>query len=71
MKLIKSMIKEANKINLSFHELSLLSKVHRHAEEWMDRANVALRSKISLNELESLIKYFGVPKGVVDGVIQY
>lgn len=56
MKLIKSMIKEANKINLSFHELSLLSKVHRHAEEWMDRANVALRSKISLNELESLIE---------------
>ncbi len=50
------MIKEANKINLSFQELSLLSKVHRHAEEWMDRANVALRSKISLSELESLVK---------------
>ncbi len=50
------MIKEANKINLSFQELSLLSKVHRNAEEWIDRANVALRSKISLGELESLVK---------------
>lgn len=50
------MIREANKINLSFPELSLLSKVHKDAEEWMDRANVALRSKISLNELESLVK---------------
>jgi len=49
------MIKEANKINLGFPELSLLSKVHRNAEEWTDRANVALRSKISLVELESLV----------------
>ena len=32
-----------------------MSKVHRDAEEWMDRANVALRSKISLSELESLV----------------
>lgn len=56
VKNIGSMIKEANKINLSFRELSLLSKVHKDAEEWMDRANVALRSKISLDELESLVK---------------
>mmetsp|Transcript_11570 Transcript_11570/g.21629 ORF Transcript_11570/g.21629 Transcript_11570/m.21629 type:complete len:2140 (-) Transcript_11570:138-6557(-) len=56
VKNIGSMIKEANKINLSFPELSLLSKVHKDAEEWMDRANVALRSKISLKELESLVK---------------
>jgi hypothetical protein len=50
------MIKEANSINLGFTELSILSKVHRNAEEWMDRASVALRSKISLRELESLVK---------------
>ncbi len=56
MKTIGSMIKEANRINLGFPELSLLSKVHRNAEEWMDRANVALRSKISLVELESLVE---------------
>ncbi len=50
------MIKEANQINLGFPELSVLSKVHRNAEEWVDRANVALRSKISLHELESLVE---------------
>lgn len=49
------MIKEANQINLGFPELSVLSKVHRSAEEWVDRASVALRSKISLHELESLV----------------
>jgi hypothetical protein len=50
------MIKEANKINMSFPELSLLSKVHKDAEEWMDRASIALRSRITLSELESLIE---------------
>jgi len=56
VKYIASMIKEANRINLGFPELSILSKVHRNAEEWMDRAAVAIRSKISLNELESLVQ---------------
>ena len=50
------MIKEANSINLGFTELSILSKVHRNAEEWMDRASIALRSKISLRELETLVE---------------
>ena len=50
------MIKEANQINLGFPELSVLNKVHRNAEEWVDRASVALRSKISLTELESLVE---------------
>ena len=50
------MIKEANQIDLGFPELSVLSKVHKHAEEWVDRASVALRSKISLKELESLVE---------------
>ena len=56
MKYVASMIKEANQINLGFPELSVLSKVHKNAEEWVDRANVALRSKISLHELESLVE---------------
>lgn len=50
------MIKEANQINLGFPELSVLSKVHRDAEEWVDRASVALRSKIPFSELESLVE---------------
>jgi hypothetical protein len=55
VKYLASMIKDANKINLGFPELSLLSKVHKNAEEWIDRANVALRSKISLAELQDLV----------------
>ena len=50
------MIKEANKINLGFPELSILSKLHRDAEEWIDRATIAIRSKISFNELDQLVQ---------------
>ncbi len=49
------MVKESNEINLGFPELSILSKVHKDAEEWVDRASVAIRSKISLHELENLV----------------
>lgn len=49
------MIKEANEINLGFPELSVLSKVHKDAEDWVDRASIAMRSKISVRELEKLV----------------
>ena len=49
------MIKEANEINLAFPELSVLSKVHKDAEDWVDRASVAMRSKISVHELKKLV----------------
>ncbi len=55
VKYVATMIKEANQINLGFPELSVLSKVHRDAEEWVERASIALRSKIPFSELKSLV----------------
>ena len=53
------MIREANKINLSFPELSILSKVHKDAEDWMDKAQIAVRTRISLSELDALVRTGG------------
>lgn len=49
------MIKEANRVDLMFPEILTLTGVHKKAEEWMDRASIAVRTKISLKELESLV----------------
>lgn len=53
------MIREANKINLSFPELSILSKVHNDAEDWMEKAQLAVRTRISLYELDALVRSGG------------
>ena len=55
MKQYSSLVREANRIDLAFPEVSALSTVHQAAEEWTDRATVAMRSRLSLAELEELV----------------
>ena len=55
IKFISGLIKEANKIDLMFPEMLTLTGVHKKAEEWMDRAAIAVRTTISFQELESLV----------------
>lgn len=55
IKFIATLIKEANKVDLAFPELLTLTGVHKKAEEWMDRASIAARTTISLEELETLV----------------
>lgn len=55
IKFIVTLIKEANKVDLAFPELLTLTGVHKKAEEWMDRASIAARTTISLEELETLV----------------
>ena len=50
------MIKETNRISVNFPELSILSRLHRNAEEWIDQATITNCSKISLNELQELLE---------------
>jgi hypothetical protein len=59
IKYTSTMIREANKINLSFPELSILSKVNKDAEDWMEKAQVAIRTRISLHELDALVRSGG------------
>ena len=55
LKFISTLIKEANKIDLMFPEMLTLTGVHKKAEEWMDRASIAVRTTISFQELDSLV----------------
>jgi hypothetical protein len=67
IKFISSLIKEANKIDLMFPEILTLTGVHKKAEEWMDRASIAVRTTISFEELESLVSTGeGLPLNVSD-----
>ena len=55
LKFVSTLIKQANKIDLAFPELFTLTGVHKKAEEWMDRASIAVRTTISFDELQSLV----------------
>ena len=55
IKFIAGLIKEANKIDLMFPEMLTLTGVHKKAEDWMDRASIAIRTTISFDELEALV----------------
>lgn len=55
VKSIGSLMKEANRINLPSQKVRKLKKFHKELECWVERANIAIRSRISLTEIESLI----------------
>ena len=56
IKTVSGFLREAKRVKLFFPEMLFVLECNRLAEEWIDRANVAIRSKISLNEIKSLIK---------------
>ena len=55
IKTISAFVKEAKRIKLFSPEVLEIFEFHRIAEEWIDRANIAIRSKISLDEIKNLI----------------
>jgi hypothetical protein len=52
---VAALVRDANRLNVNFPEVSELLQFHATAEEWVERANVAVRSRISLTEIESLV----------------
>ena len=56
MKQFSALVREANKIDLAFPEVAALSSTHQAAEEWTDRATVAMRSQMSLMEMVELVE---------------
>lgn len=54
-KFVAALVRDANRLNVNFPEVSDLLQFHATAEEWVERANVAVRSRISLTEIESLV----------------
>lgn len=55
-KYLAAMVRDGNRLKLVFPELSELLETHRTVEAWMDRANIAIRSRISLTEIKTLLE---------------
>ena len=56
LKTLSSLVKESNRVRLGFPEALEIAKLHRSSERWIDRADVAIRSKISLHEIRELVE---------------
>lgn len=48
VKSISALVKEANRINLPSRRVRKVKKFHKELECWVERANIAIRSRISL-----------------------
>lgn len=52
---LSSLMKEVVRVRLIFPEASGIVDLHQAAESWIDRANIAIRSKMALDEIRELI----------------
>jgi PLU-1-like protein len=54
-KTLNGLVKEAYRVKLIFKEVSEIIETHSKIEAWIDRADVALRSRISSSEIKELL----------------
>ncbi|CAB9497258.1 Nucleosome-remodeling factor subunit [Seminavis robusta] len=55
-KYLCGMVRDANRLKLKFPVVTDLLETHRTVEAWIDRANIAIRSRISLKEIKALVQ---------------
>jgi hypothetical protein len=55
-KLMSTLVRDATRLKLVFPELTELMEFNRLTESWVDRATIAIRSRISLSEMKSMIQ---------------
>lgn len=56
MKFLVAIVREVNRVKLRFPEVHDLLRFHQKAEAWVDRASIAIRSRMSLEEIKSLVQ---------------
>lgn len=56
VKEVLALVKDTLRLKLSFPEVHDLQVFNRKLESWVERANVAIRSRISLDEIKALIR---------------
>lgn len=54
-KFVSGLVRDAYRLNINFPEVTELLRFHQDAESWVERASVAVRSRVPLTEIESLI----------------
>lgn len=55
LKGVAALVRESHRLKFIFPEVRSLLEFHRSVEGWVDRANIAIRSRISLGEVKELI----------------
>ena len=55
-KFLAALVRELSRLRLAFPEGNYTLVFHREVESWIDRANVAIRSRISLHEIKKLLE---------------
>ena len=56
MKFLAALVREINRLKLKFPAACFVLELSEIAEAWVERANIAIRSRISLTEIKSLIQ---------------
>lgn len=56
LKALGLIVRDAARLRVAFPEARRLIECHSQAEAWVDRANVAIRSRISLSEIKALLR---------------
>jgi len=56
LKFVSSVVRDITRLKLVFPETVSMLEFHRLQESWVDRATIAIRSRISLQEIKSLIQ---------------
>lgn len=55
IKFVSSIVRDIHRLKLRFPEASEMLLFNTNAESWVERANIAIRSRISLDEIQTLI----------------
>lgn len=56
IKFVSAIVRDIRRLKLRYPVVTELLCFHRDAESWVDRANIAIRSRISLDEIKDLIE---------------
>jgi len=56
VKFLLAMVRDAYRLKLIFPEVSELLETHKSVETWIDRASIAIRSRIALTEIKTLLE---------------
>jgi PLU-1-like protein/PHD-finger len=56
MKFIAAVVRDIHRLKIRFPVVNEMLVFHQEAESWIERANIAIRSRISLDEIKTLIE---------------
>lgn len=56
IKFVAALVRDIHRLKIRFPVVNAMLTVHHEAEAWIERANIAIRSRISLDEIKTLLQ---------------